>query len=126
MRKVGLAAATPQDFCQQLAGYIPSPRDRQVFLSWCTAQLHVSPPRERTRTAAPAATPAREWDPAVLARARQELAAYLGPLARVIVRRVCTRARDQHELYELLSLEIPSDVDREAFRRSALREQRGE
>ncbi|WP_242345372.1 serine/threonine-protein kinase [Anaeromyxobacter terrae] len=125
VKKVGLGAATPHDFCQQLAGYLPSDEDRRSFLAWCSAELHVAPARERPPTQAPATTPAAAWDPAVLARARRDLAAYLGPLARIVVGRVCTRARDQRELYELLALEIPSEADREAFRRLTPRDARG-
>jgi eukaryotic-like serine/threonine-protein kinase len=62
-------------------------------------------------------TPVASWDPAVLDRARRDLAAYVGPLARVIVRRVCPRAHDPRELYELLALEIPGDAERDKFRR---------
>jgi serine/threonine protein kinase len=118
VKKVGLGATTLHDFCQQLAGFIPSAEDRKTFLAWCGAQTDAPvSTRERAPTPLPPTTPPDAWDPAVLARARQDLAAYLGPLARIIVRRVCSRARDQHELYELLAREIPSEADREAFRR---------
>jgi serine/threonine-protein kinase len=127
VRKVSLTATTRQDFCQQLAGYITSPQDRKVFLAWCVAQTGApASTRERPPTLALPKTPAAEWDPAVLARARHDLATYLGPLARVIVSRVCTRARDQRELYELLALEIPSEDEREAFKRRTPRNRRDE
>jgi eukaryotic-like serine/threonine-protein kinase len=127
VKKVSLTAATRQDFCQQLAVFIPSPQDRKAFLTWCVAQTDApAATRERPPTLALPTTPAADWDPAVLARARHDLATYLGPLARVIVSRVCTRARDQHELYELLALEIPSEDERESFRRLTRRDRRDE
>jgi hypothetical protein len=43
----------------------------------------------------------------------------VGPLARVVVRRVCGRAHDLRELYEILALSIPNEREREAFRRGA-------
>ena len=49
----------------------------------------------------------------------RDLAVHLGPLARVVVRRVCGRAHDLRELYELLALAIPNEREREAFRRDA-------
>ncbi|ABS27310.1 protein kinase [Anaeromyxobacter sp. Fw109-5] len=127
VKKVGLAAVTPRDFCEQLAAYLPSPQDRKAFLAWCGAELRVAAPiRERPSSTPPPPTPVREWDPGFLDRARRELAAYVGPLARVIVRRACSRARDTRELYELISREIPSEDDRAAFLRLTVREQRGE
>jgi serine/threonine-protein kinase len=123
VRKVSQAAATVGDACAQLAAFIVSPEDRKAFLAWCSTELEASaPPRPRPATPS-AATPARAWDPAVLDRARTDLAAHVGPLARVLVRRVSPRARDVRELYELLSLEIPGDAAREAFRRRAPREE---
>jgi serine/threonine-protein kinase len=59
------------------------------------------------------------WDPAVVERACRDLAPYIGPLARVIVRRACGRARDVRELYDIASREIPSEPDRERFRHLA-------
>jgi serine/threonine-protein kinase len=92
--------------------------DQKAFLAWSSAELHVTPAGERPRTPAPT-TPAAVWDPALLDRARRDLAVHLGPLARVIVRRISARARSPEELYELLALEIPSETEREAFRRRA-------
>jgi serine/threonine-protein kinase len=122
VRKVTQAAGSLGEACEQLAGFINSPGDRKAFLAWCAAELDAAGPvRAKPPTPSPA-TPAREWDPAVLDRARAELAAHVGPLARVLVRRMSGRARDVRELYELLSREIPGDSAREAFRRSAPRD----
>jgi len=123
VRKIGQGTTSLRAFCEQLAAYIPSADDRKAFLGWCTAQLGGAPPPQRERPAAPATAtiPAVDWDPAVLDGARDALAAYLGPLARVLVRRASARARNARELYELLAQEIPSETDREAFRRRASR-----
>jgi hypothetical protein len=53
----------------------------------------------------------------VLERASRELAGYLGPVARVLVSRTSVKATSEEELYDLLSAEIQSPKDREAFRR---------
>jgi serine/threonine-protein kinase len=124
VRKIGQGTTSLRAFCEQLAAYIPSADDRKAFLGWCTAQLGGPPAAPRERPGTPPATatlPAIDWDPAVLDGAREALAAYLGPLARVLVRRASARARNAGELYELLAREIPSETDREAFRRRASR-----
>jgi serine/threonine-protein kinase len=120
VRKISVEAATPRDLCEQVAAFIPSGEDRRAFLAWCSAELNASGPvRERPRTLSRASRAAVAWDPAVLERARRDLAVHLGPLAGIIVRRVCSRARDRQELYELMAQEIPGDAARETFRRLA-------
>jgi serine/threonine-protein kinase len=118
--KISRGTATLDDLCHQLAAYIPSEGDQKAFLAWSSAELDVSATRE-PRTRPPTSMPAVSWDPAVLDRARRDLAVHMGPLARIIVQRVCPRARDSQELYELLAREIPSEVERAAFRRRAPR-----
>jgi cell division protein FtsB len=64
------------------------------------------------------ATPARKvtaWDPAVLERARRDLAVYIGPMAKVIVVRAAERALSMEELYGALAAEIGSPSDRQKF-----------
>jgi len=119
VKKVSRGAAALDELCRLLAAYIPSANDREAFLAWSRAQLsEPGATRHRPRTAPPA-TPAASWDPAVLDRAQRDLAAHLGPLAGIIVRRVCSRARDLHELYALLAREIPNEAERRTFWRLA-------
>jgi TIR domain len=70
--------------------------------------------RTRPGEKAPASQP-RVWEPEVLERARQDLAAYIGPMARVIVGRVAVSAPSLEKLYEILAAEIESPSDREKF-----------
>ena len=58
---------------------------------------------------------ARTWEPAVLERTKQELALYIGPMAKVIVDRAAPRTGSLEELYEILAAEIGSAKDREKF-----------
>jgi hypothetical protein len=104
---------------------------------YATAPMHPSgaveqrlpvgaPPRHR-REAGRAGEPAREpstpaaapaskgWDATQLEKARQELAAYIGPMARLIVGRAAERASSLEELYQILAAEIGSPADRERF-----------
>jgi hypothetical protein len=55
------------------------------------------------------------WDPAVLARVQAELAAYVGPMASVLVDRATGQAGSADRLYQILSLEIPAAADRRKF-----------
>jgi eukaryotic-like serine/threonine-protein kinase len=52
-----------------------------------------------------------------LAEAEQRLAQYLGPVARVVVKRAAVEARDEAELYLLLAAEIEDAEERKAFSR---------
>ena len=53
----------------------------------------------------------------ILARAEHRLAQYLGPVARVVVKRAAVKARDEAELYLLLAHEIEDAEERKAFTR---------
>jgi hypothetical protein len=55
------------------------------------------------------------WDAAQLEKVRQDLAAYIGPMARVILGRAAERASSLEELYQILAAEIGSPGDRERF-----------
>jgi serine/threonine-protein kinase len=54
-------------------------------------------------------------DAAVLENATKELAAYIGPLARIIVKRAAGRAQSVRQLYQEVAGEIPSTADRAKF-----------
>jgi serine/threonine protein kinase len=60
-------------------------------------------------------TPPRGWNTSDLEQARKELAAYIGPMARVLVSRAAKSARSLKELYQILAQEIPSPADRQKF-----------
>lgn len=65
-------------------------------------------------SAAPAAT-ARPLDNAGLEKVKQDLAVYIGPMARIIVARAAKSACSLHELYEVVAVEISSASDRQKF-----------
>jgi serine/threonine protein kinase len=77
------------------------------------------------------ATPATRTEPSsnaagsrftaeVLERAERRLAQYLGPVAKVLVRRAALKARDESELYLLLADEIENAAEKKAFIRRAI------
>jgi serine/threonine-protein kinase len=68
----------------------------------------------------PRSGPATDRDAAhfsleILAEAEDRLAQYLGPVARVVVKRAASKARDEAELYLLLAAEIEDAEERKAF-----------
>ena len=76
-------------------------------VSWVRSQ----PPGEPAANRAAAA----QFSVEILAEAEQRLAQYLGPVARVVVKRAAANARDEAELYLLLAAEIEDAEERKAF-----------
>jgi hypothetical protein len=106
--------------CRTVGQEIESPTDRKAFLQSCSTLLGIaiSAAVETEPPASPMpetkAEPA-SWDPAVLGRVQAELAAYVGPMASVLVDRATGQAGSADRLYEILSLEIPTAADRRKF-----------
>jgi serine/threonine-protein kinase len=55
----------------------------------------------------------RAWDPAVLHKAEEALAEFIGPVARVLVKKAAARARDAAELGRLLVESVPVEAQRD-------------
>ena len=53
--------------------------------------------------------------PEILSRAEAQLAQYLGPVAKVVVKRAALKARDVSELYFLIADEIEDPAEKKAF-----------
>ena len=75
------------------------------------------PPRQLQSINTPAAVPG--WNPQVLTRLEKELARFMGPIARVLVRGAARETSDFAALIQLLAAKISSLPDREAFLRAA-------
>ncbi len=116
---------TWRELCRNLAEQIAGERERDAFLRACdkelggiiTAPVEVPPDMAptaplRQMTPVPAMPP---LDPAVLQAVKKQLAAYLGPIAGVMVDRAAKKAHTKQELAEALAAEIPSKADREKF-----------
>ncbi|MBV8807206.1 MAG: serine/threonine protein kinase [Acidobacteriaceae bacterium] len=76
----------------------------------------ISPP-----TPAPSSSPAlstgggAQFDPEGLERVTRELAPYMGPMAKVMVRRTAKKATSWKQLYDALASEIPDGPERRKF-----------
>ncbi|MGH9431418.1 MAG: serine/threonine-protein kinase [Terriglobia bacterium] len=60
-------------------------------------------------------TTMKSLDPSFLEKAKNDLAVFIGPMAKLIVSRAARSARSRQELYEILAGEIPSVSDRQKF-----------
>ncbi len=65
-----------------------------------------------------APAPAQSWDPALLHRLEQQLARFLGPMARVIVNRAAQDAQNPQDLFATLAQSLPDAADRSQFLRA--------
>jgi class 3 adenylate cyclase len=128
VRKAGARATSLPEFREALLQHLPAGAERERFLATWEAELgagsvEVEVPvlqldTDQMDPSARPVTPPPAWDPAVLEHARQALALHVGPLARILVARAAIRARNEGELYQLLSETITSQRDREAFLRT--------
>jgi serine/threonine protein kinase len=55
------------------------------------------------------------WQAETLVRVEKQLAIFLGPLARVFVKKAACKTHDSEELYELLAANLERESDRKAF-----------
>jgi class 3 adenylate cyclase len=115
-------ATTPGELYKVLGGMIPDERELEQFL----ARVPVSEPHPAASAAAPptpdAAKAERDsgpipasWDLKVIKVAEQTLALYLGPLAKVLVKRAAKKTTDHEEFYRLLAHELSSREEQNAF-----------
>ena len=89
---------------------------RGMLVQTSTGAMPLPPPEFRLPTASPTHTPIPEgWDPKILEQARQDLAQFIGPMAKVLVKRAVQHAPTVKALYELLSHEIAEEKDRQKF-----------
>ena len=72
----------------------------------------VAPKAEPPKAAAP---PASTWEPSVLRTVERQLAAFVGPLARMIVREAASRSQNVDELYSTAAESLEKDDDRKLF-----------
>jgi hypothetical protein len=106
--------------CRTVGLEIESPTVRKAFLQSCSTLLGVtiSGAVETKPPASPIPETMAEpssWDPALLGRVQAELAAYVGPMASVLVDRATGQSGSADRLCEILSLEIPAAADRRKF-----------
>jgi serine/threonine protein kinase len=104
---------TIEVLCDRLAANVTEPLARSRFRAEILDRLQRGPGATTSATAiAPVALP-----PAELERAQRELLRYLGPIARVLVKRAAIETHSVPELWQKLSVHIEREEDRRAFLR---------
>jgi serine/threonine-protein kinase len=130
VRKYSQTSGSLAELCQKLAADIPNDAERRRFLEACQSGLGNQSMVAMTGAAMPGDVPClttpvppgtqtMTFDPAVLDRAKINLAAIIGPVAKVIVARAAKRARTLDELYSLITADL-SPKDRDKFLSSSL------
>ena len=104
---------TVSELCQSLAEQVPEGRERDAFLKSSLGSGTASPSKAVTNLVTTAGP--RAWDTAWLENVERSLAAYIGPIAKVIVKRAAKSATTPEELCRLTSAEIPNEADRKRF-----------
>jgi serine/threonine-protein kinase len=124
VRKAALQVGSPKELIQNLAAAIPSEQDRLMF------QRRLRATTGGTVTGLAAGTSASvmgsqmsgslgPFDQVLLETARHDLAVYLGPIAKVLVKQAAGKAGTPRELYQRLAEHIPTAADRAAFLKRA-------
>jgi eukaryotic-like serine/threonine-protein kinase len=72
-------------------------------------------PRSRDAVKAPSPVVASKWDEATLRTVEKQLAVFIGPLARIIVKEAASRTMDPEQLYTFASESLKHDDERRAF-----------
>ncbi len=109
------------DLYLNLASYISNSADQAAFLAGGQRRMRADTARHPQRgTEARSVTAARPVSPDALApdmlsRIEANLTQFIGPIARVIVRRQLSRSASLFDLYRDLAAYIPNDRDRAEF-----------
>lgn len=127
VRRTARQVGSPAELIQQLMAAIPGEPDRLLFqrrmrgaLGGTIGSTVGSAGTLGTSAAASQMSGSLgSFDQATLELARQNLAVYLGPIAKVLVKQAATKARTSQELYQRLAEHIPAAADRAAFLKRA-------
>ena len=103
-----------------VAGEIADEKARDGFLRKFSSGEGPSKPGGGATARASDLTISQKFTPEVLQKAEADLARYIGAIAKVVVRRAAAKARDEAELYLLISDEIKDPAERKSFIRKAV------
>ncbi len=124
VRKTALQVGSPKELVAQLMTAIPGEQDRLMFQRRLRGALGTTAVGAGTLTSASfmgsqMSGALGSFDQAMLELARRDLAVYLGPIAKVLVKQVAAKAQNPQEFYQQLAAHIPTAADRAAFLKRA-------
>lgn len=124
VRKAALELSSPKEMIQRLAEAIPNEHDRLLFQRRLRGIMGGTASGVSVGTSASVmgsqmSGALGSFDQAVLETVRRDLAVYLGPIAKVLIKQAAAKAQTPQELYRQLAEHIPTAADRAAFLKRA-------
>ena len=108
-----------------LADNLSSPGEKKAFLAG-HVQTQATPPAlsEKPKPGAPGTDtrqrgPAIPMTPETVEQATRLLASYLGPIAKVVIKKAAAQASDRRQFYEILAKSLSNEADRTRFLQDA-------
>jgi class 3 adenylate cyclase len=117
VRKAAASAVDLRQLCRTIAASVPEAKQAE-FATRIGDLAHVLASGSSNQAVASGTGPptrAQALSPDVVAKATERLAAHLGPVAKVIVRKAAEQATDARDLYERLAQHIDNPAHREQF-----------
>ena len=120
VRNAAKKALSIPALAEAIAGEIADEKARAAFLKKFTSgDTATKPPSGATQKVSEASI-SQKFTAEVLHRAETTLAQHIGAIAKVVVKRAAAKARDESELYLLISDEIKDPTERKSFIRKAI------
>jgi serine/threonine protein kinase len=121
VRNAAKKAVSIPALAEAVAGQIEDEKDRAAFVRKFTVGDTSRPPSSVTQPSARQdASVSQRFTAETLRRAETALAQHIGAIARIVVKRAAAKARDEAELYLLISDEIKDPAERKSFIRKAV------
>ena len=120
VRNAAKKALSIPALAEAVAGEIADEKARAAFVRKFVAGEALSRPTGDPTRKAPDVSISQKFTPEVLQKAETALAQHIGAIARIVVRRSAAKARDEAELYLLISDEIKDPAERKNFIRKAV------
>lgn len=123
VRRTALQVSSAAELVQHLRASVPNEPDRLLFERRMRGVLGGTIGGSKTMGSTSAASQMSaslgSFDQATLENARRDLAVYLGPIAKVLVKQAAFKAVTPLDLYQRLAEHIPTAADRAAFLKRA-------
>jgi hypothetical protein len=120
VRNAAKKALSIPALAEAVAGEIADEKARAAFIrKFTSGETTTKPPSGATQKVSDASI-SQKFTAEVLHRAETALAQHIGAIAKVVVKRAAAKARDESELYLLISDEIKDPAERKSFIRRAI------